>query len=59
MKYDYLLFDLDGTLVDTLRGVVISAQYALAKYGIHRSLEELRPFLGPPLRFSFMNFAGL
>lgn len=59
MKYDYLLFDLDGTLVDTLRGVVISAQYALAKYGIHRSLEELRPFLGPPLRFSFMNFVGL
>ena len=34
MKYDYLLFDLDGTLVDTLRGVVISAQYALAKYGM-------------------------
>lgn len=59
MKYDYLLFDLDGTLVDTLRGVVISAQYALKKYGIYRSLDELKPFLGPPLRFSFMSFAGL
>ncbi|MBQ3229601.1 MAG: HAD hydrolase-like protein [Clostridia bacterium] len=59
MRYKYLLFDLDGMLVDTLRGVVISAQYALSHFGINASLEELRPFLGPPLRYSFMTFYGL
>lgn len=54
MKYKYLLFDLDGTLVDTLEGVIKSAQYALTFFGINATLEELRPFFGPPLRYSFM-----
>ena len=54
MKYNYLLFDLDGTLANTMEGVVKSAQYALSFFGIHRTLEELEPFLGPPLRESFI-----
>lgn len=56
MKYSHLLFDLDGTLIDTLEGVVKCAQYALKHYGIEKSLEELRPFLGPPLRYSFVKY---
>ena len=56
MKYSHLLFDLDGTLIDTLEGVVKCAQYALRFYGIEKSLEELRPFLGPPLRYSFTKY---
>ena len=56
MKYTHLLFDLDGTLIDTLEGVVKCAQYALHHYGIEKDLNELRPFLGPPLRYSFEKF---
>lgn len=56
MKYKYLLFDLDGMLINTLEGVVKCAQYALKNYGKEYTLEELRPFLGPPLRDSFIKF---
>ena len=56
MKYKYLLFDLDGTLVNTMEGVVKCAQYALRHYGIEHNLKELEPFLGPPLRDSFMKY---
>lgn len=57
MKYDYLLFDLDGMLVDTLDGVLISARYALGFFGKYfDSLYDLKPFLGPPLRYSFMKY---
>ncbi len=56
MKYQYLLFDLDGTLINTLEGVVKCAQYALSQYGIEKNLKELEPFLGPPLRYSFIKY---
>ena len=59
MKYKYLLFDLDGTLINTLEGVVKSAQYALSHFGINKDLDELKPFLGPPLRYSFVKFRNM
>lgn len=59
MRYDHVLFDLDGTLVDSEEGITRSVEYALAKYGITVcDRKELRGFIGPPLVESFMRFYG-
>lgn len=58
-KFDTLLFDLDGTLVDSSEGITDSVRFALEHYGIHpSSREELYRFIGPPLVDSFMRFCG-
>lgn len=55
----YLLFDLDGTLTDPGVGITTCVQYALKAFGIEEpDLKKLEPFIGPPLRESFMNFYG-
>lgn len=59
MRYKYLLFDLDGTLVDTTEGVLKSAQNALENFGIFVELKNLMKFFGPPLQYSFSTFYGL
>ena len=56
---DYILFDLDGTLTDPKVGITTCVQYALASFGIEEpDLEKLTPFIGPPLKESFMEFYG-
>lgn len=55
-----VLFDLDGTLIDSFEGIAKSAQYALRRFGIdEKNLENLRPFVGPPLVDSFQKWYGL
>ena len=55
MRYQYLLFDLDGTITDPKEGITKSAQYALEAFGIHEpDADKLTPFIGPPLMDSFM-----
>ena len=47
--YEYILFDLDGTLTDPLES-----------FGIHvEDLDSLCKFIGPPLKESFMVYYGL
>lgn len=59
MKKEIILFDLDGTLTDPMEGITRSVQYALRRYGIEEEdLEKLIPFIGPPLRESFMRYYG-
>ena len=49
-----VLFDLDGTLIDTSDGVIGSALYTLEKLGYPTGRpEDYLPFLGPPLSFGF------
>lgn len=58
--YQYLLFDLDGTLTDPGVGITNSVMYALRKFDIHvTDRSELYRFIGPPLRESFELFYGL
>lgn len=58
--FEYILFDLDGTLTDPKLGITSSVQYALRALGIEEpSLDKLEPFIGPPLSDSFREFYGL
>lgn len=53
----YLLFDLDGTLTDPKVGICTCVQYALSSMGIEEpDLDRLEPFIGPPLKESFMKY---
>ena len=59
MRFRYLLFDLDGTLTDPKEGITASVQYALRSFGIEEpDLDRLTPFIGPPLKDSFMKYYG-
>ena len=50
-----ILFDLDGTLCDSGEGIINCAIYALEHFGCPiPSREELRSFVGPPLKESFL-----
>lgn len=50
-----IIFDLDGTLIDSSEGILSSISYVLKKYDlrIENGLSE-RQFIGPPLRKQFM-----
>ena len=55
--YQYILFDLDGTLTNSQLGITTCVAYALEDFGIHtENLEELRKFIGPPLKESFIKY---
>lgn len=52
--YQYILFDLDGTLTDPREGITKSVQYALHQLGIDEpDLSALEHFIGPPLYDEF------
>lgn len=56
-QYQYLLFDLDGTITDSETGITRCVEYALNYFGIQvNNLSELSPFIGPPLLDSFKEF---
>lgn len=59
-RYDVVIFDLDGTLMDTSLGVMRSVQYALRAMGLpDGDLDTIRRFIGPPLHASFVQFYGM
>jgi phosphoglycolate phosphatase len=60
MNYRDLLFDLDGTVIDSFDGISRSYRYALEKMGREvRDEKELRRVIGPPLSESFETLYGL
>lgn len=59
IRFEYILFDLDGTLTDPKEGITRSIAYALEKLNA-TSLDEqtLESFIGPPLMESFCEVCG-
>lgn len=58
-KYDYILFDLDGTLTDSKQGIVECIAYALDKENIPYTNAILDKMVGPPFRVSMREYFGL
>ena len=51
MRYDIFIFDLDGTLLDTLGDLAASVNYALRSHGMpEHSLDDVRRFVGNGVR---------
>lgn len=59
MKQKYILFDLDGTLIDPETGITNSIMHALKKFDIKvDKRSDLHRFIGPPLWDSFEKYYG-
>ena len=51
MKYDFIIFDMDGTILNTLEDLKNSLNYVLQQAGYQtRTLEEVRTFVGNGIR---------
>ena len=60
MKYSVMLWDMDGTLINSAEGVTGSAKLAMRELGLKPLPEgRLTEFIGPPLHWSFENLCGL
>ena len=58
--YQYVFFDLDGTITEPEEGIINGVLYALSRFGITvENRTSLYPYIGPPLRDSFREFHGL
>ncbi|MBQ8603758.1 MAG: HAD hydrolase-like protein [Oscillospiraceae bacterium] len=54
MKYKAIFFDLDGTLTNPELGITNCIRYAAEYYGVKTKREDLRKYIGPPLRDTFV-----
>lgn len=58
--YDYIIFDVDGTLLDTTEGVLSAVKYTIIVSGLPRLPKEaLLTFIGPPIQDSFRKHYGI
>ena len=59
MRWNTVLFDLDGTVTDPKEGITCAVAYALRQQGIIADPDTLTAFIGPPLHESFPELFGL
>ncbi|MGN1411735.1 MAG: HAD hydrolase-like protein [Oscillospiraceae bacterium] len=58
--YKAVLFDLDGTLIDTSAGVIDCIKLTIKKLNLEPlSMEDILKFIGPPLQNSFKDICHL
>lgn len=59
-KYDAVIFDVDGTLLDTSEGLISAVNYTIDMYGLKQlTNEQLKTFIGPPIQNSLARYYDL
>ncbi len=59
-KFNFVLFDFDGTVVNTGEGILRSLQYSFSEMGDEiPTAEELKRFIGPPVYYSYTHYYGI
>ncbi len=59
-SYDFVIFDFDGTVVDTGEGIIKSLQYSFEQMGREiPDMSDLKKFIGPPIHYSYTHFYGV
>jgi len=48
MKYNTVIFDFDGVIVDSWLGIAKGFVKCLKAYGIHETIEDVKKMIGPP-----------
>lgn len=60
MKYDTVIWDIDGTLINTAEGLVSAYQYSITELGLKsKSIDEIKSFIGPVPKTVFKHRFGL
>ena len=60
MTYDAVIFDVDGTLLDTSEGLISAVNYTIDVCGLTPLTEsQLRTFIGPPIQNSLAKYYDL
>ncbi len=55
--FRYVIFDFDGTVVDTGEGILKSLQYSFEQMGREvPDMSDLKKFIGPPIHYSFTHY---
>lgn len=59
-KYDLVIFDVDGTLLDTSEGVISAVKHTIKEMKLEMLPDEvISTFIGPPIQDSFARWYGL
>lgn len=59
-KYTTILWDLDGTIINSAPGVYASFNHTFKTVGMPQlTPAQMQPFMGPPLRVTFQEILGL
>lgn len=58
-RYKSVIFDVDGTLLDTSEGILAAVGYTIEQFGL-QPLDEntIKSFIGPPIQNSFKRIFG-
>lgn len=60
MKHRLVIFDLDGTLMDTSTGILMAVKDTIKEHKMPElSEEQIRTFIGPPIQWSFESQYGV
>ena len=55
-RFDAVLFDVDGTLIDSAPGILYTMREAFTRMGTDVSQVDLTKYMGPPLRKTFSEY---